>query len=202
MIKTTNPITPDIVFLSVTTSSVTELNRLETIYDNYNNHFLPKILDKVHPEVHEVFFKSETLISVPETEVTEMEVVDDSLLLKIKTVRYNSETDNLTNLEGTMLFTGVKDLQAEFEGSPTTLDYLVDIIQNRILYDVFFDIKTLADGTVEHLIDIYSFNEENYENDEDDPDLDDIETLHIQFKFTGFSFNAEIVQSPEDEQQD
>lgn len=198
MLKTTNTITPEIVFLSAVTSSVTELNRLEKIFTHYNNNILPKTIEQIHPEVNTIFFNGDTAISLPETEILGFEIVDDSIILDIKSVKYNPHDELLTEVNGKLLFTGVKDFQSEFEGSPTTLDYLQEIILNRMIFDAYFDVKVLADGTVEHLIDIYSFNEENIENNPEyeDVDLDDIETLHIQFKFTGFS--SDLEESPQE----
>lgn len=193
MLKTTNTITPEIVFLSAVTSSVTELGKLEQIFNHYNINILPKTIEQVHPEVNNIFFNGDTAISLPETEILGFEIVDDSIIFDIKSVRYNPDNELLTDINGKLLFTGTKDFQAEFEGSPSTLDYLQEIILNRMIFDAYFDVKVLPDGTVEHLIDIYSFNEENIENNPDyeDVDLDDIETLHIQFKFTGFSSDLE-----------
>lgn len=182
MIKTTHPISSDFIKEAATCNSDSKIADLAKVFDYYNNELLPKLLTQLPESVKSSFFEGDEQISCPDTVIVEYEKDEDSVLFNIDTIQYQMNQKST----GKILFTGVEDFKAEFDGSPVTQDYLESIIKNRMIYDVFFD--KINDELF--ILDIYSFNEEEFEDGED---LDDVEILHIQFKFKSFSADLEKV---------
>lgn len=193
MIPTTHPISPLIILKSATTSSASELQELEKVFDHYNSQFLPNLLSKISPDVKATFFAGSEQIFGPDTEILSIEILDDSILFHIK----SSQLEKKQLVEGTILFSGAKELLGNLDGSPMTQDYILESTENRIVYDFYFDAKILPSGEVEHSIDVYSFSEEP--EDIEDNDMDDVEMLHLQFKFKGISVDLTPYASIEDE---
>lgn len=168
--------------LSNTAILDSEINIVEKIYSKYNQ-ALPILLRKLPKNILHSFFHSEPeTLTVHDIVVNNIEMDEDTVKFNISGFFHNQEKLAI----GSLLFTGVKDIKAEFDDSPVTLDYLHELMQDRALLELYFDV--LPNNT--YSVDIYSLNEERFEDGKDD---DDFQILHLQFKFTGYSADLEAV---------
>lgn len=182
MIKTTHPMNSEFIKLSCTAILDSNIKKIEKTYEDYNKN-LYKICSKLPQNILYSFFtEGPELLSIHDINVKDLEIGEESIKFDISGFFHSQ--DKLA--VGSLLFTGVSDIKAEFDDSPVTMDYLIELMHNRNLLEVYFDI--LPNKT--YSVDIYSLNEEPFEDGKDD---DDFQILHLQFNFQGYSADLEAI---------
>lgn len=175
MIKTSHPINAKIIIDSLFPSE-NKLLFLEPIFNEYNNHYLPQVEKQISPMVKELFLEGYEQISASDTTFKGLEQLDDTMIFNISSIQYQKNT----YVEGNILFTNVQDFLAEFDSSPITFDYLMEILPTVLVYDIYLDYN----HNNQHIIDIYALEGHT---DIDNIDEEDVALLHIQFKFDALS---------------
>lgn len=187
MITTSHPLNCDFIKLSCTLPNESIALHVTNTYEKYNE-ALKTTIPQLPENIRTTFYSEEPEALVPhDIRVNSIEIEDDFVKLNINAFFYNKDME----AHGSLLFSGVSNLQAEFDDSPVTNDYLLELFQDRELLDVIVDI--LPNG--ELVVDFYSLNEEPFEDGKDD---DDFQILQLQFKFKNFSTDLES-RNPEPE---
>lgn len=189
MIKTTHPMNCDFIKLANTAIEDSAVRKVEQVYNDYNKG-LPKLIEKLPDNVVYSFFEGDEQLMAHDITVkgADFNKEDETLEFNIQSFFHAQDK----NAVGSLLFTGVKNLIAEFDDSPVTVDYLLELLEDRDLLEIYFDV--LENG--KYSIDIYSLSEETYEDEKDD---DDFQVLHIQFQFSGFGTNLEAITPEQDD---
>lgn len=183
MIKTTHPMNCDFIKLSCTALDDAAAQKVTDTYDKYNE-VLKTLIPKLSPNISNTFYADGPELIMPnDIIVNDIEIDEDAVKLNIKAFFHNQDMD----AQGSLLFSGVSSIQAEFDDSPVTNDYLEELFNDRDILDIIFDI--LPNG--ETVVDIYSLNEEPEEYGKDD---DDFQILHVQIKFKNFSTDLEATK--------